>query len=69
MKIKPQPELPLEDRIAAFHAELERYIEGKVEEMKRESPGVPVQVLRNLVSHRAPGCPCRQAEELLRSDV
>jgi hypothetical protein len=61
-----QPE-PLDERIEAFRAELERFIDGKIEEMRKECPGVPAQVLRNLVSNRAPGCPCLQVKELLQS--
>jgi hypothetical protein len=66
MKTKPQPE-PLDERIEAFRAELDRYIDSKVAEMKRECPGVPEVVLRRLIENRAPGCPCLQAQELCRS--
>jgi hypothetical protein len=35
--------------------------------LKKECPGVPMQVLRNLVENRAPNCPCAQSLELLRT--
>jgi hypothetical protein len=66
-KNKQQPDVPIDEKIEAFRAELEQYIDSKIAEMKAECPGVPEQVLRNLVSHRAPGCPCLQALELARS--
>jgi hypothetical protein len=65
-KQTPQPE-PLDERIERFKAELENFITEKIEAMRQEAPGVPVQVLRNLVNNRAPGCPCAQATDLLKS--
>jgi hypothetical protein len=70
MKLRPptQPE-PLEDRIERFRDELERWIDEKVQEMGLSCPGVPRQVLKNLVENRAPGCRCLQALQLLESGV
>jgi hypothetical protein len=65
-KSPPQPE-PLEDRILAFHAELDRYIESRLDDLQKEAPGVPRVVLRNLVEARAPNCACAQSLELLRT--
>jgi hypothetical protein len=68
-KSPPQPDEPLEDRIERFRAELEKFIDEKVEEMGLSCPGVPRQVLKNLAENRAPGCRCLQALELLRSST
>jgi len=66
LKRTPQPE-PLGERIERIRAEAEAFIESKIREMKTDCPGVPEQVLRNLVENRAKGCPCQQALELERS--
>jgi hypothetical protein len=66
MITRKQPEIS-EERIERFRAELNDYIDQRIEEMGKDCPGVPRQVLRNLVENRAIGCPCRQAQELLRS--
>jgi hypothetical protein len=68
MITRKRPE-PLEDRILALRAEIEAMIDAKVIELKKTCEGVPIQVLRNLISNRAPNCPCAQALDLLRSDV
>jgi hypothetical protein len=60
----PQPDEPLGERIEKFRSELETHIEGKVRELKLECPNVPEGVLRNLISHRAPGCLCLQVLQL-----
>jgi hypothetical protein len=59
----------LEDRIEAFRAELDRWIDEKIEVLGKDCPGVPRQVLKNLVENRAPGCRCLQALQLLESGV
>jgi hypothetical protein len=64
---KRQPEQPLDERIESFRAELETFIESKLDDLQKEAPGVPRVVLKNLVENRARGCPCQQAIELLRT--
>jgi hypothetical protein len=63
---QPPPE-PLDERIEKFRAELDAYIETRVIALKQECPGVPEGILRRLIENRAPGCPCAQATELLKS--
>jgi hypothetical protein len=63
----PQPDVPIDEKIESFRAELERYIESRLDDLQKEAPGVPRVVLRNLVENRARGCVCIQALELARS--
>jgi hypothetical protein len=51
---------PLKDRIAEIRAEIDAFIDAKAEELKAGIPGVPLQVLRNDLTARAPSCQCRQ---------
>jgi hypothetical protein len=54
----------LEERIQSIRAEIEAIIAERVEAVARESPGVPSGVIRNLLTARAPACPCVQYLEL-----
>jgi hypothetical protein len=55
---------PLEDRIKQIRADIDAIIDARAEAVARESPGVPVGVIRNLLTARAPACPCAQYLEL-----
>jgi hypothetical protein len=50
----------LEDRITQIRAEIEAIIAERVGAVAKESPGVPCGVIRNLLTARAPACPCAQ---------
>lgn len=64
MKIPRPPSL--DDRIREIRAEIEAIIDTRVEAVAKESPGVPQGVIRNLLTARAPACPCAQYLELDR---
>jgi hypothetical protein len=55
---------PLEDRIKQIRADIDAIIDAKAEAVARESPGVPLGVIRNLLIARAPACPCAQYLEI-----
>ncbi len=57
----------LEDRIQRIRAEINAIIDAKAEAVASESPGVPLKVIRNLLTARAPACPCAQYLEINRS--
>ena len=66
-KAKPMRTLaavPLEERIQQIRTEIEAIIEARVNVVAQESPGVPAGVIRNLLTARAPACPCPQYLEL-----
>ena len=65
LKAKPLPEKPLAERIEDFRAELDRFIDAKAAELKEQPPGVPLQVLRNMITVRAGGCQCQAAQSIL----
>ncbi len=54
--------LSLQDRINDF-------IDAQVREIKKESPGVPETVLRNILTARSGGCECRSFLNLIRQDA
>jgi hypothetical protein len=65
MRIRPIPEKPLADRIAAFRAELDAFIDAKASEIKESSPGVPEPVIRNMITNRFFGCQCQAVLNVL----
>jgi hypothetical protein len=50
----------LSEKIVALRAEAEAFLDAKAAALAKESPGVPIGVLRNLIAARAPGCSCLQ---------
>jgi len=58
--------VPLEDRIREIRADINAVVEARAQAVARESPGVPLGVIRNLLTARAPACPCAQYLELSR---
>lgn len=56
--------LPLEDRIKQVRADIDEVIDARVKLVAIESPGVPPGVIRNLLTARAPACPCAQYLDL-----
>jgi hypothetical protein len=47
-----------------LRTEIDSIIDGRVEELAGQSPGVPAGVIRNLLTARAPSCRCAQYLEL-----
>jgi hypothetical protein len=54
----------LEERIRELRIEIGAVIDARVETVAKDSPGVPKGVIRNLLTARAPSCPCVQYLEL-----
>ena len=55
---------PLEARIKQIRADIDAIIDARAEAVARECPGVPSGVIRNLLTARAPACPCSQYLEI-----
>lgn len=55
---------PLEDRIKQIRAEIDAIIDARALAVAKESPGVPIGVIRSLLTVRAPACPCAQYLEI-----
>jgi hypothetical protein len=51
--------LSLTDRIKALRAEADEFIDERARQLSEKSPGVPLHVLRNLLTNRTHGCQCR----------
>ena len=56
----------LEERVKAVRDEISAIIEARAQAVARQNPGVPAGVVRNLLTARAPNCPCAQYLELKR---
>lgn len=54
----------LEQKIRQLRADIDVLIDARAQAVARESPGVPVGVIRNMLTARAPACPCAQYIEL-----
>lgn len=58
----------LEERIKAFQAELDSFIDERVAELKKDCPGVPEPVLRaGLI--RNVGCQCQAVLAIREQDI
>ncbi|MES2192904.1 MAG: hypothetical protein V4517_00690 [Pseudomonadota bacterium] len=55
---------PLEERIRQIRAEIDVIIDARAEAVAKQSPGVPLGVIRSLLTARAPACPCAQYLEI-----
>ena len=55
---------PLEDRIKRIRADIDAIVDAKARAVAKQSPGVPFGVIRNLLTARAPSCPCAQYIEI-----
>jgi hypothetical protein len=66
--MKPTRTPTLEDRIRQIRAEIEAVIDTRAGSVAKENPGVPAGVIRNLLTARAPACPCTQFLELGRAE-
>ncbi len=64
--MKPTRAATLEERIGQIRAEIEAIIDARAGAVAKENPGVPSGVIRNLLTARAPACPCSQFLELDR---
>lgn len=62
-------QISLEQKIKQLRAEIEGIIDARAESIARDSPGVPLGVIRNLLTARAPACPCRQYLKLRTDDA
>jgi hypothetical protein len=66
--MKPTRAPPLENRINQLRAEIEAVIDARARAVAQESPGVPLGVIRNLLTARAPTCACAQYLQLGRDE-
>jgi hypothetical protein len=61
--------LPLEQRVKQIRADIDAAIDAKAQAVAKESPGVPLGVIRNLLTARAPSCRCAQYLEIAGGDT
>ena len=58
----------LEERIAAIQEEIDFMIDARAEQMKETAPGVPIEVLRALITVRGGNCSCRAYKAMIKDD-
>jgi hypothetical protein len=61
--------LTLEDRIRRIRSEIDAIIDAKAQVVAKQNPGVPLGVIRNLITARAPACRCAQYLEMAGDDA
>lgn len=66
MRLSKTPSLA--DRAKELRAEIEQFIDERVEHLRKESPGVPPPVLRNHLMVRADGCLCQAAINIIEAE-
>lgn len=55
----------LVERIAELRAEADAFLDEKAKEVAKDCPGVPLGVIRNMITNRAPaGCQCQAVQNL-----
>jgi hypothetical protein len=57
--LKTKPEKPLAERIEQLQAEIDAFIDARVEQEAKAVQGVPKLVLRNILTSRSNGCQCQ----------
>jgi hypothetical protein len=62
MKLPISPSL--EQTIRRVRADIKILIDDRANAVAQGSPGVPIGVIRNMLTARAPACPCEQYLEL-----
>jgi hypothetical protein len=67
--MKPPRTQMLEDRIKQIRVDIDALIDARAEAVAKESPGVPLGVIRNLLTARAPACRCAQYLEIAREET
>lgn len=62
--MKPASAPALEQKIRQLRADIDALIDARAKAVARESPGVPIGVIRNMLTARAPACACAQYLDL-----
>jgi hypothetical protein len=56
---------PLDERIRQIRTEIDSIIDARAEAVAKQSPGVPLAVIRHLLTAHAPACRCAQYLEAI----
>ena len=59
---------PLEDQVAALRAEIDLFIDARVETIRKTCEGVPAPVIRNLLTAKSEGCLCQTLLNIAAED-
>ena len=51
---------PLEEKVEKLRAEIDAFIDQHVATIKKDCPGIPAPVIRQMATARAVGCQCSQ---------
>jgi hypothetical protein len=58
----------LEQRIKELRSDIDAIIDERARAVAKDTPGVPLGVIKNLLTARAPACPCAQYLQLNREE-
>jgi hypothetical protein len=67
-KPKPAPTPDLEQKIHTLRSELDSEIDRRAETLRASMPGVPFQVIRNIITRSSP-CQCASYLLIQESDI
>jgi hypothetical protein len=59
---------PLDERVTALRQELDALIDERAAAVAADCPGVPLGVIRNILTRRSDGCQCAAYLELKAKD-
>jgi len=69
LNLRKNPIPTLQERIEALREEIDEFIDERVAEEKKNCPGVPEGILRNILLARSGDCLCRGYLNLTKEDV
>lgn len=66
MPMNPTATPTLEERVRQIRSEIDAIVDARADAVAKQSPGVPLGVIRNLLTARAGVCRCAQYLDLAR---
>lgn len=60
--------LSLAEQIKQAQADANAYLDAQAQKVKEQSPGVPYDVIRMMITNRTHGCVCAAALKVLESE-
>jgi hypothetical protein len=58
-----------EQKVKTLQGEINDFIDARAEDLRAVTPGVPVTVLRNILTNRSGGCECRAYLQIKQQDA
>ena len=69
ISMNPTTASTLEDRVRQIRSEIDSIVDARAVAVAKQSPGVPLAMIRNLLTARAGGCQCAQYLDLVSDET